>query len=124
VSACDTGAGATGSPTATTTSRKSTSDSAENPPCAETQEWTTDDTQAEPMSTDALHRVRTGQHDCYDRVVLDIDGPADVGYVVGYVPAVTADGSGKEIPVEGDAALQVIVRAPAVAELAGTGDQP
>jgi hypothetical protein len=65
------------------------------------------------MSTGALYLVRAGRHDCYDRVVFDINGPADIGYVVQYVPVVTADGSGAPVPVAGGAALEVIVRAPA-----------
>jgi hypothetical protein len=75
------------------------------------------------MSTDALYLVRVGRHDCYDRVVFDINGPADVGYVVHYVPAVTADGSGEPVPVDGGAALEVIVRAPAQGVDSG-GHQP
>jgi hypothetical protein len=44
--------------------------------------------------------------------VLDINGPAEVGYGVQYVPVVTVDGSGKPMPVAGEAALQVVVHAP------------
>jgi hypothetical protein len=75
------------------------------------------------MSTDELYRVRAGRHDCYDRLVLDVNGPAEVGFLVGYVPEVTTDGAGKPIPVDGDAALQVIVRAPAQG-YGGGGHQP
>jgi hypothetical protein len=64
------------------------------------------------MTPDALYLVRAGRHDCYDRVVLDINGPAEVGYLVHYVPVVTMDGSGAQVPVAGGAALEVIVRAP------------
>lgn len=111
VTACTTDAGGTATAQApTSTARDAPADAAE---CAETQDWATKETQADPVSTDALHQVRAGKHDCYDRVVLDIDGPADVGYLVGYVPVVTSDGSGAPVPVDGDAALQVIVRAPA-----------
>lgn len=115
VTACDTGGEATAPPTASAgatvsdTPPQSTADTAS---CEEKQNWSTEDTQADPTSTDAFYLVRAGKHDCYDRVVLDINGPAEVGYLVGYVPTVTADGSGEEIPVDGDAALQVIVRAP------------
>jgi hypothetical protein len=124
ITACDTGTEAAGSPVPATSAAgdapaQSTSDT---PDCGETQDWSTDDTQAEPTTTDALHQVRAGKHDCYDRVVLDLEGPADVGYLVGYVPAVTTDGSGAPVEVEGGAALQVIVRAP-TRELGGEGQQ-
>jgi hypothetical protein len=123
VTACDTGATAGGSPAPATTRSETppargtpaASDATGDPTatCGQTDGWSTDQKSADPMSTDALYLVRAGRHDCYDRVVLDVNGSADVGYQVGYVPQVTADGSGKPIPVEGDAALQVVVRAPA-----------
>lgn len=100
--------------------------------CSDSRGWGTGGKEAAPYTVDALYLVRAGQHDCFDRVVLDINGPTEVGYVVGYVPVVTADGSGQPIPVAGGAALQVVVRAPAQGfddsghqpgkVLAGTGD--
>jgi hypothetical protein len=65
------------------------------------------------MSPFALYNSRIGRHPCYDRVVFDINGPGPVGYDIRYVPVVTADGSGRPLPVAGGAALQVVVRAPA-----------
>lgn len=113
VTACDAGAGATGAPTTTTSANDApTQSTADTAACDETKSWSTDDTQAEPSSTDALDKVRAGKHDCYDRVVLDVKGAADVGYLVGYVQEVTTDGAGKPVPVDADAALQVIARAP------------
>ncbi len=70
------------------------------------------------LSPGELSEVRAGRHSCYDRVVFDVDGPDPVGFVVRYVPVVTADGSGEAVPVPGSAALEVIVRAP----YAGTSD--
>jgi hypothetical protein len=64
------------------------------------------------MSTAPLYLVRVGKHPCFDRVVFDVNGPDPVGYLVRYVPVVTADASGKPVPVAGAAALQVVVRAP------------
>lgn len=64
------------------------------------------------MTPAALYRVRVGQHDCYDRVVFDLNGPDPVSYAVAYVPVVVADGSGEPVPVRGRSALAVIVRAP------------
>ena len=91
--------------------------------CGETRSWGTGEETAAPYSTDALYLARAGQHDCYDRLVLDVNGPADVGYAVRYVPVVTVDGSGKPLPVAGKAALQVVVHAPPLG-LDDSGHQP
>jgi hypothetical protein len=64
------------------------------------------------MSKAPLVNVRAGRHQCFDRLVLDLRGKAD-GYRVGYVPAVTSDGSGAVIPLRGGARLQVTLLAPA-----------
>jgi hypothetical protein len=63
------------------------------------------------MSTASVTNVRTGQHYCFDRMVVDLNGPVR-GYTVRYVPAVVQDGSGAEIPLRGSAFLQVTVNAP------------
>lgn len=69
-------------------------------------------TKSDPtMGTGEIDTVRTGQQTCYDRVVIDIDGPP-AGYTVGYVSQVTADGSGAVVPTPGGAKLQVIARHP------------
>lgn len=59
--------------------------------------------------------LRTGRHTCYDRVVIDIANiPASkVGYNLAYVDVVRSDGSGKAIPLDGGARLQVRVTVPA-----------
>ncbi|WP_110336536.1 AMIN-like domain-containing (lipo)protein [Prauserella flavalba] len=64
------------------------------------------------MSREALYLVRVGRHACFDRVVFDINGPAQAGFFVRYVPVVRADGAGDPIPVAGAAALEVVVLAP------------
>lgn len=64
------------------------------------------------MSSSRLYQVRTGRHDCYDRVVFDIAGTSLAGYNVRYVPSVSADPSDIPVPVSGNAVLQVVVRAP------------
>ena len=56
-----------------------------------------------------------GGHDCFDRVVFDIVGPA-AGYHVEYVHEVLQDGSGDEVPVPGGARLQVVLHHPAYDE--------
>lgn len=63
------------------------------------------------MSTASVTNVRTGQHYCFDRMVVDLNGPVK-GYTAGYVPTVVQDGSGIAIPVRGRAGLLVTVNAP------------
>lgn len=69
---------------------------------------------ASPMTGAPLTGVRTGHHDCYDRLVVDVAGHPAAGYDVRYIePPYRADGSGDALFVAGGAVLQVIVRAPA-----------
>ncbi|MDQ0635365.1 hypothetical protein QFZ40_003274 [Arthrobacter pascens] len=63
------------------------------------------------MSTASVTNVRTGQHYCFDRMVVDLNGPA-AGYTVRYVDHVAQDGSGNLVPLRGQAFLQVTVKAP------------
>lgn len=65
-------------------------------------------------SSSSLLNVRTGQHSCYDRMVIDLSSkPA--GYSVKYVDALRGIGSGKVVATTGGANLQIIVKAPAAA---------
>jgi hypothetical protein len=118
-----TGSSTTGSSTKPSTKPSSSTPSDEGSECAETQTWDTAGKTAAPYSTDALYLARVGRHACYDRLVLDVNGAADVGYAVRYVPVVTVDGSGKPLPVAGKAALQVVVHAPPLG-LDDSGHQP
>jgi hypothetical protein len=59
-----------------------------------------------------MANVRTGQHYCFDRLVLDLSGPGG-GYNVRYVTGVSEDGSGRPVPLRGQAFLQVIAQNPA-----------
>jgi hypothetical protein len=81
--------------------------------CANTQGWGTGARQRAPYSTAPLYHVRAGRHACYDRVVFDVNGPAATGYAARYVDVVHADASGAPVPVAGEAALEVVIRAPA-----------
>lgn len=54
----------------------------------------------------ALVGVDTGQHEDYDRVVFEWDGPLP-GYTVEYVDEIRRLGSGELVELEGDAALEV-----------------
>ena len=57
-------------------------------------------------SAGALSGVRTGRHECFDRVVFDFAGSAD-GYQVEYVSEVRTDGEGRPLSVAGGAILRV-----------------
>ena len=58
----------------------------------------------------AITNVRAGRHDCFDRMVVDINGGI-AGYDVQYVPGLRADPSDLPVSLRGGAKLQVIVRA-------------
>ena len=64
------------------------------------------------MSQAKVVNVRTGQHYCFDRLVIDLNGPV-AGYTVRYVPQVSQDGSGVPVPLRGQAFIQLTVNAPA-----------
>jgi hypothetical protein len=58
--------------------------------------------------------VRTGRHACFDRLVVDLRGPATApGYSVRYVDTVHAPGSGAPVVLRGGATLEIVVAAPA-----------
>jgi hypothetical protein len=60
-----------------------------------------------------ITNVRAGQHDCWDRLVIDLNAPnGTAGYDVRYVDQVTRDGSGEPVPLAGGAFLQIVVFAP------------
>jgi hypothetical protein len=65
-------------------------------------------------TTGTLSNVRSGRHACFDRLVLDVAKvPRSLSYDVRYVTTVREDGSGKAVPLKGDADLRIILRAPA-----------
>jgi hypothetical protein len=60
----------------------------------------------------SVTEVRSGRHDCYDRLVLTISGDTTANsYRVGYANPVRADGSGFAVPLRGGAFLQIAVGA-------------
>ena len=65
------------------------------------------------LGTGEVDTVRAGRHECFDRLVVVVDGPP-AGYNVRYVDQVIADGSGAVVSTPGGARLQVIVRHPSV----------
>ena len=73
--------------------------------------------------TSLLTDVRVARHEGFDRVVFEFDGPVP-GFDVEYVePPITADGSGNEVEVEGDAFLQVRMEPASGFDLSGEGEQ-
>ena len=61
-------------------------------PCAEDPSWGTGPRDGGTAMTPApIYLARAGQHECYDRVVFDLNGPQDVGYTAKYVPVIRAD---------------------------------
>jgi hypothetical protein len=64
-----------------------------------------------PTNPTPIVNVRAGRHDCFDRVVVDLAGPA-VGYHVEYVPAVLSQGRGEDVALAGGAFLDVTLFAP------------
>ena len=73
--------------------------------------------EAVPMGTSpaVLTDIRAGRHVCFDRLVVDLGGPMDpaLTYDVRYLDAVAEQGSGREIPLRGGAALRILVGAAA-----------
>jgi hypothetical protein len=58
-----------------------------------------------------LTNLRSGQHACFDRLVVDLRGKAP-GYRVAYVDALVQQGSGVVYPVRGGAKIKITVNAP------------
>ncbi|MET4637554.1 hypothetical protein [Mycetocola sp. 2940] len=58
----------------------------------------------------SIANVRSGQHPCFDRLVIDVYGDLQ-GYDVRYVPVVLEDASGIPVPVRGSGDLQVVATA-------------
>ena len=66
---------------------------------------------ADGSAPGTVDEIRTGEHACFDRLVIDIDGAdgTDIGYRVEYSEGITSDGSGAAIPLRGAADLHVVV---------------
>ncbi|MFJ6001810.1 hypothetical protein [Arthrobacter sp. NPDC092385] len=67
---------------------------------------------APTYSSAPITNVRSGRHECFDRLVIDARGPVS-GYRVAYVNKVGNPGSGATVPLRGGARLSVTVLAPA-----------
>ena len=70
---------------------------------------TADPDTAEPStgSMVGVTEIRLGRHDGFDRVVFEVGGEGTPGWDVRYVDAAMSQGSGADVPVDGEAVLQV-----------------
>ncbi|GAA3901634.1 hypothetical protein GCM10023084_62610 [Streptomyces lacrimifluminis] len=60
---------------------------------------------------DHLTDIRTGRHECYDRIVFDVPGGDQIDFHVQYVDRFYADPSDQYIPVAGGAILDIRIGA-------------
>ncbi len=68
-----------------------------------------DTAEASADASVTVSEIRTGRHDGFDRVVLEVGGTGTPGWDVRYVDAATSQGSGEPVEVAGGAVLQVTV---------------
>lgn len=54
-----------------------------------------------------LRDVRVGEHEGFDRIVLEFSGTGTPGWTVNYVDEAVLDGSGDAVPLGGDAILDI-----------------
>ncbi len=83
---------------------------ADAPYCGVT--WGSLQKSAVSLSPHPIVSARVGKHDCFDRLVIDLQGMPAAGYFVEYVDVVRGDGSGDPLHVEGGAKLRVHPLAP------------
>lgn len=74
--------------------------------------WGSQSKKAETISLGVVVDLRAGRHDCYDRLVIDVDD-GTAGYAVQYVDELVEDGRGNIVPLRGGADLEVRVFSPA-----------
>jgi hypothetical protein len=86
--------------------------------------WGSTDKVAGPATSTGspVRNVRTGRHECYDRLVVDLGGPAS-GYSVRYVRRFRGQASNNVIPLPAGARIEIIVKAP-VGSYGGVTGQP
>ncbi len=72
-----------------------------------------------PMSSAPITNVRSGRHECYDRLVVEVRGNVG-GYDVRYVNQISGIASGITIPTRGGARLAISVHDPAYNVTTGT----
>jgi hypothetical protein len=65
------------------------------------------------VTTGQITDLRAGRNDCYDRLVIDLDGKGPSSYDVRYVDQLFEIGRGEVIAVRGGATIQIVVGSPA-----------
>lgn len=63
------------------------------------------------LSSGQIVDVRYGQHDCFDRIVFDIDSNDVVRYSAEYVPEIIGGGSGEPVEIAGNNSIQLVIGA-------------
>ncbi|MFZ1361257.1 MAG: hypothetical protein WAS27_04520 [Candidatus Saccharimonadales bacterium] len=97
-------------PPAQTTPTHTATETPVSPCQAVVEEWNTlDDSTPVSIGVSEVLDVRTGQHPCFDRIVIETGSLHQVGFQVGYVSQVVREGSGAPVPVSGNATLQVVI---------------
>ncbi|USQ77422.1 AMIN domain-containing protein [Ornithinimicrobium cryptoxanthini] len=71
-----------------------------------------------------IDEVRLGLQDDFDRVVLDLSGTGEAGWLVQYAEAPAMDGSGFPVDLAGDHVLQVVAQGMAYPEPGDTAYDP
>lgn len=91
-------------------------------PFGSTEDVSSDDPLA--LSTLTGASMRVGQHDCYERFVLEMTGTGQApGWTVGYRDPMTQDGSGLPVDLRGEADLAITVGVWTVSEFEGRPDE-
>jgi hypothetical protein len=77
--------------------------------------WGSLDRSVGDLAGGRMHNVRSGQHACFDRLVIDIGpGPGVAGYHTGYTARLRGAGSGELLPrLRGGISLSIVVDVPA-----------
>jgi hypothetical protein len=81
--------------------------SSDAPPFPANAEPDTEQASADAQVT--VRDIRTGRHDGFDRVVLEVGGTGTPGWDVRYVDQASSQGSGEPVEVAGQAVLQVTI---------------
>lgn len=78
--------------------------------------WGSLDKSALNMTGAPIASARTGRHDCFDRLVVDLAGMPAPGFHVRYTDGFRSEGAGTPLSISGGAVLTITVRAPAYDE--------
>jgi hypothetical protein len=94
--------------------------SSDAPPFPANAEPDTEQASADAQVT--VRDIRTGRHDGFDRVVLEVGGTGTPGWDVRYVDQASSQGSGEPVEVAGQAVLQVTITGAQIPDTTGVGE--